>query len=158
MATPFTVMFMSAESTPRVPASPRSYDAVSIMNTLHHVAERTPAVLRQAAEISRKYILITEDFCATPTTTQCRWLTQVHDRAAIYRNETEWRALFQEHASEFEVVRTGRPLYKRTMDDVPSEIVAGVTPGLGRSHNSGQAGQIYMVLRRRGNPDLEKRR
>ena len=32
------------------------------MNVLHHAAEQTPGLLQQACAISRRYVLITEDF------------------------------------------------------------------------------------------------
>ena len=53
LVSPFRVNFMTSESTPHVPEPPRSVDAVSILNVLHHVAERTPAVLEQAAALAR---------------------------------------------------------------------------------------------------------
>ena len=148
LASPLRVNFMTAEHTPRVPEPPLGADAVSIMNTLHHVAERTPAVLEQAAALARKYILITEDFCSNPKSHHCWWLHKVHDTRAIYRRPEEWRELFRLHCPEFQVVRWGHVLHKmieqvngRLHLEKSDELTLGVS-------RVTQPGVVYFVLQR----------
>lgn len=140
LRSPFAVNFMTHEDIPRVPVAERSHDGVSMLNVLHHVANRTPAVLEQAAAIARSYILLTEDFCHSPRSKYCRWLKTVHDRKAVYRTPEEWRLLFAIHCAAFDVIRFGHLSYKNTYQDKPGEITVSVS--------GSQPGVIYFVLKR----------
>eukprot|EP00966_Prymnesium_polylepis_P176244 4079857-Prymnesium_polylepis.1 len=136
---------MTAEQVPRVPEPPQSVDAVAIMNVLHHVAERTPAVLEQAAALARKYILIHEDYCHNPRSKHCYWLTHDHDDRAVYRSPAEWQEMFRRHCPQFRVIKIGHVMYKRSHLNKNNELVIGVSGGL-----AGQPGVVFYVLQREG--------
>ena len=92
----------------RIPVPSRSHDAVSFMNVLHHAATQTVPLLRQAAEIARRYILITEDLDVVSN----REALREHDVQGIFRSDDEWKQLFARELPEF-VLRQTRPLLNR---------------------------------------------
>jgi len=148
LSSPFKVMFTRGSTFPRIPERDKSFDAVTIMNTLHHVAELTPSVLQQAARIARRYILITEDFCEHPRSRHCLWLKREHDTKAIYRNVDEWRDMFKQHTNGFELVRFGSLWLKDRFGGVSNGPVTGTVRSLGRYKN-GYEGMVWMVLERK---------
>ena len=73
----------------------------------------------------------------------------MHDDRAIYRNVSEWRALFAKHCAGFRVLREGHVPYKRTYLDRKGEIAVG-TAGL-------QPGVVWFVLlREKAQAQLER--
>tara|TARA_B110001452_G_scaffold55028_1_gene42461 strand:+ start:1507 stop:2169 length:663 start_codon:yes stop_codon:yes gene_type:complete len=139
LRSPFRLAFMTHEANPRVPEPPRSFDAVSFMNVLHHAAERTPALLAQAAEHARKYItwhiIVVEDLCTRRSSRHCQWLRTKHDTLGIFRNNSEWQQIFHEHCAGFRLARWGHVPYKVVLremnhsvpvDDPRAETVIGL--------------------------------
>ena len=106
LESPFTVNFFWKT----LPEEQRSHDAVTFMNVLHHAAEQTPALLRQAAAIARRYILVTEDTLTGPHVN--RVMLKHHDSRGIFRTDDEWKAVFAEHCEGFVLRRSG-PLFMK---------------------------------------------
>ena len=98
LQSPFRVNFFWG--TPPEPS--RSYDAVSFMNVLHHAANLTVPLLRQAANIARHFILITEDIDGVTN----RNLLHAHDPQGIFRSDAEWKQLFERELPEFALHRS----------------------------------------------------
>ena len=96
---PFAVNFFSG----RIPEAPRSFDAVSILNVMHHAARHSGALLEQAATVARRWILVTEDLDLGWN----RRLLRMHDTNGIFRNLTEWQDMFRRHCTGFALVRNG---------------------------------------------------
>merc|ERR1711920_1214484 len=86
-----------------IPEADLSFDAVSIMNVLHHAADSTPGLLRQVAAIARTWILITEDLDAP----EFRKRNLRHDPRGIFRSDREWRTLFATECKGFALARSG---------------------------------------------------
>ena len=105
LLSPFRVNFFIGT----VPEQPRSFTAVSIMNVLHHAGKHTPSLLAQAAQIARRWILITEDL----DTGKNRPQLYQHDPMGIFRTHEEWQRMFAAHCEGFELRRWGRPRHKK---------------------------------------------
>ena len=105
LQSPFRVNFFWG--TPPEPS--RSYDAVSFMNVLHHAANLTVPLLRQAANIARHFILITEDIDGVTN----RDLLHAHDPQGIFRSDAEWKQLFERELPEFALHRSGGLMQRR---------------------------------------------
>ncbi|MDQ3563140.1 MAG: class I SAM-dependent methyltransferase [Pseudomonadota bacterium] len=68
-----------------------SFDLVFFSYVLHHAADNTIQLLRDAHRIARKYVVVTED----PKETQDDYLwAYMHDRGGTFRGRKEWRELF----------------------------------------------------------------
>jgi len=68
-----------------------SFDLVFFSYVLHHAADDTIQLLRDARRIARKYVVVTED--PKETDDDCRW-AYVHDKHGIFRGRKEWREIF----------------------------------------------------------------
>jgi SAM-dependent methyltransferase len=68
-----------------------SFDLVFFSYVLHHAADDTIQLLRDAHRIARKYVIVTED--PKETDDDCLW-AYVHDRRGTFRGRKEWRDLF----------------------------------------------------------------
>ena len=118
----------------------RSFDAVSFMSVLHHAANHTPLLLRQAAKIARRYILINED-----TLTGSRHVAsnlRQHDPNGVFRSDAQWRELFRQHCEGFEVVRSG-PLLNKYPDKRLVPTLVGSVARAGQSASSSAGGRLY---------------
>ena len=105
LQSPFRVNFFWGT----LPEPSRSHDAVSFMNVLHHAANLTVLLLRQAADIARRYILITEDVDGVTN----RNLLHAHDPQGIFRSDSEWKQLFERELPEFALHRSGGLMHRR---------------------------------------------
>jgi len=99
MMSPFRVNFFWGA----IPEAPCSHDAVSLMSVMHHAAEQTVSLLQQAANISRKHIIIGED---TDVGTNHHAL-RVHDPSGHFRTDDEWKLLFSRYIPEFRLRSSG---------------------------------------------------
>jgi len=106
LQSPFRVNFFWGT----IPEPSRSHDAVSFMNVLHHAANLTVPLLRQAADIARRYILITEDVDGVTN----RNLLHAHDPQGIFRSDSEWKQLFERELPEFALHRSGGLMHRRS--------------------------------------------
>ena len=79
------------------------------MNVLHHAANLTVPLLRQAANIARHFILITEDMDGVTN----RNLLHAHDPQGIFRSDPEWKQLFERELPEFALRRSGGLMHRR---------------------------------------------
>lgn len=102
MASPLTVNLYDGKA---IPEGNRSFDAVSFMSVLHHAATNTPALLRQAAQIARTYILVIEDLEVGTEVNHKH--NMKHDPNGIFRSDTQWREVFRNECPDFEVVKSG---------------------------------------------------
>jgi SAM-dependent methyltransferase len=68
-----------------------SYDLVLFSYVLHHAADDTIRLLRDAHRIARRYVVVTED--PKETVEDCQW-AYAHDKRGTFRGHKEWRALF----------------------------------------------------------------
>ena len=105
LQSPFRVNFFWGT----IPEPSRSHDAVSFMNVLHHAAKQTVPLLRQAADIARHFILITEDIDGVTN----RNLLHAHDPQGIFRSDAEWKQLFERELPEFSLRRSGGVMKRR---------------------------------------------
>ena len=105
LQSPFRVNFFQGT----IPEPSRSHDAVSFMNVLHHAANLTVPLLRQAANIARHFILITEDIDGVTN----RNLLHAHDPQGIFRSDPEWKQLFERELPEFALRRSGGLMKRR---------------------------------------------
>ena len=105
LQSPFRVNFFQGT----IPEPSRSHDAVSFMNVLHHAAKQTVPLLRQAADIARHFILITEDIDGVTN----RNLLHAHDPQGIFRSDAEWKQLFERELPEFALRRSGGVMKRR---------------------------------------------
>ncbi|KAL1528965.1 hypothetical protein AB1Y20_010286 [Prymnesium parvum] len=85
-----------------LPFRNRSVDAVSFMSVLHHAANQTESLLREAARISRRWIIILED-TQTPAVAA---RNAKHDASGIFRTDAQWKEVFQRVAG-FSLSRDG---------------------------------------------------
>jgi SAM-dependent methyltransferase len=69
-----------------------SFDMVLFSYVLHHAADDTLQLLRDAKRIARRYVAITEDPKETPD--DFYWAYK-HDRAGTFRGRREWLELFE---------------------------------------------------------------
>jgi SAM-dependent methyltransferase len=68
-----------------------SFDLVFFSYVLHHAADNTIGLLRDAHRIARKHVVVLED--PKETEDDYRW-AYAHDRAATFRGSAEWQDLF----------------------------------------------------------------
>ena len=78
------------------------------MNVLHHAANLTVPLLRQAANIARRFILITEDIDGVTN----RNILHAHDPQGIFRSDPEWKQLFERELPEFALRRSGGLMHR----------------------------------------------
>ena len=80
----------------KIAGTPLDYESNSLISSffsyiLHHAADNTIQLLRDAHRIARKYVVVTED----PKETQDDYLwAYMHDRGGTFRGRKEWRELF----------------------------------------------------------------
>ena len=122
LASPFRVNFFSGT----LPLAPASFDAVSFMNVLHHAATHTANLLRQAALIARRWILITEDLDVVHNRDGLRR----HDPYGIFRSEQEWIRLFEQEAPGFALRRSGPLMNRRACMPGNGKKTRGFTMGV----------------------------
>jgi Methyltransferase domain len=68
-----------------------SFDLVLFSYVLHHAADDTIQLLRDAQRIARKYVVVTED----PKETEADYFwAYAHDKRGTFRGRKEWRQLF----------------------------------------------------------------
>jgi SAM-dependent methyltransferase len=68
-----------------------SFDIVFFSYILHHAADDTIPLLRDAHRIARCYVVVTEDL--KETAADCRWAYK-HDERGAFRGRKEWKELF----------------------------------------------------------------
>jgi SAM-dependent methyltransferase len=68
-----------------------SFDLVFFNYVLHHAADNTISLLRDAHRIARRYVVITED--PKETVQDCLWAYK-HDDRGTFRGLKEWKELF----------------------------------------------------------------
>lgn len=68
-----------------------SFDIVFFSYILHHAADNTIPLLRDAHRIARCYVVVTEDL--KETAADCRWAYK-HDERGAFRGRKEWKELF----------------------------------------------------------------
>ncbi len=71
---------------------PKSFDLVFFSYVLHHAADDTIQLLRDARRIARKYVVVTED--PKETDDDYYWAYK-HDKRGTFRGCKEWRQLFE---------------------------------------------------------------
>jgi hypothetical protein len=86
-----------------IPERACSYDAVSFMNVLHHAANHTETLLKQASKIARRWILLTEDIDVGSNHAALR----KHDPNGIFRSDAEWKDVFARYAPRFTLRSSG---------------------------------------------------
>ena len=99
LSSPLKVHFFDGQS---LPVADSAADAVSFMSVLHHAANSTETLLREAARVSRRWILVLED-TQTPAVAK---RNQQHDPRGVFRTDTEWKQLFK-LVPNFHLVRDG---------------------------------------------------
>lgn len=93
-----------------VPEPARSFDGVSFMGVLHHAANNTPSLLKEAGRVARKWIVICEDLENRASHTR----NFQHDPSGIFRTHEQWMGLFAAVLPKFELVASA-PAGKRDM-------------------------------------------
>ena len=82
-----------------------SFDVVLFNSVLHHAAKNTPSLLKDAARVSRRWILLNEDTSVTDSTIlskedidfiEARNLQ--HERYGVFRTVGEWTSLLEDVA------------------------------------------------------------
>jgi ubiquinone/menaquinone biosynthesis C-methylase UbiE len=68
-----------------------SFDIVFFSYILHHAADNTISLLRDAHRIARRYVVVTEDL--KDTAADCLW-AYTHDERGAFRGRKEWKELF----------------------------------------------------------------
>ena len=79
-----------------LPCADKSYDLVMINSVLHHAANKTHGLVREAARVARKYIVVLEDLNVLGH--RHRSISRrnyVHDRHGVFRTLDEWMQLFR---------------------------------------------------------------
>lgn len=99
LSSPLKILFFDGQYLP-VPSG--TADAVSFMSVLHHAANSTESLLREAARVARRWILVLED-TQTPAVARRNWR---HDPRGIFRTDLEWKRLFR-RLPDFDLVREG---------------------------------------------------
>ncbi len=108
---PFRINFFSGKL--QVPH--RSYDAVSFVSVLHHAAKHTVPLLRDAAGIARRFILILEDLHTGYPPVSKR--NREHDPHGIFRTDAAWKQLFMDELPGFTLRTSGRLHLRRPCVD-----------------------------------------
>ena len=108
-----------------IPEGPRSFDAVSFISVLHHAANNTLALLKQAAQIGRNYIIVIEDTETGEYDVAFR--NYRHDPRGVFRSDAEWKALMAECCQDFVLVREGVSKQRVTHGDAMTDrLVVGL--------------------------------
>ena len=76
-----------------VPESNRSFELVVLNSMLHHAAANAPALLREAARVTTRHVLVFEDL-AVPEDERITARHRIHDAHGIFRTQPEWEELF----------------------------------------------------------------
>ena len=76
-----------------IPEPDHSFDVVSFVAVLHHAANNTESLLREAVRVTREWVLVLEDV-ARPGDPEAAAETKRHDPNGIFRSKAEWEALF----------------------------------------------------------------
>jgi SAM-dependent methyltransferase len=74
----------------RLPEADGSADLVMFAYVLHHAAASTPGLLREAARVARRWVLVSEDLDRP----EWRARNAYHDLHAVFRSEDTWREQF----------------------------------------------------------------
>ena len=90
---PFAVQFFWES----LPVETLFFYAVSFVSMLHHAASITPVLLKQAAIIARRWVLVIEDSDVGSN----RAGLQKHNGNGIFRTDAEWLAMFAVHCLHF---------------------------------------------------------
>jgi len=89
-----------------IPETNASFDVISFTYVLHHTRENTLPLLREAARVTREWAVIAEDHLNNQAGDPIAVARhQSHDRTAVFRDEGEWRQLFD--AAGFHVIASG---------------------------------------------------
>ncbi len=75
----------------RLDYEPNSFDIVFFSYVLHHAADDTIQLLRDARKVARKYVVVTED--PKENADDYYW-AYMHDKRGTFRGCKEWRQLF----------------------------------------------------------------
>lgn len=87
-----------------LPAPSQSFDVVMFNSVLHHAANNTPSLLREAQRVSRKWIIVLEDCNITQEAQSEKELTHAkrvsaklarHDPNGIFRRQCDWVRLLE---------------------------------------------------------------
>ena len=84
---------------------------------------------------------------AHPASRAGKWLVHTHDPFAIYRNVSEWEALFASSCPDFHVWNRGSVSYKRTLFDHYGNMTIAL--GGAKMTASVAPGTVWFVLRRK---------
>ena len=82
-----------------IPEANHSFDVVSFLFVLHHAAAKTPTLLREAARVTREWVLVAEDV-SRPGDAVAERVNRAHDKHGIFRTHEEWSALFAQAGLE----------------------------------------------------------
>ena len=88
-----------------IPERAASFDAVLFLSVLHHAANSTKNLLRQAASVARRYIVVLEDLDNGEPTIAARNFK--HDPTGIFRTDARWKSLFLEACDGFSLLGDG---------------------------------------------------
>ena len=82
-----------------------SFDVVLFNSVLHHAAKNTPSLLKDAARVSRRWILLNEDTSVTDSTILSKEDIDFieashlqHERYGVFRTVGEWTSLLEDVA------------------------------------------------------------
>lgn len=88
----FTVSTFDGRAVPERGSA--SYDVVLLNMMLHHAAANAPALMAEAARLTRRYALVFEDI-SIPDNAQVVARHKVHDSNGTFRSIPEWRRIFR---------------------------------------------------------------
>ena len=80
-----------------LPNADKSFDIVMFVSVLHHAANATVALLREAARVARRYIIVLEDLHLTESHAHHQAIVRrnvAHEPNGIFRTLEEWLHLF----------------------------------------------------------------
>jgi len=77
-----------------LPFAAKSYDVVIIGFVLHHAAQFTIGLLQQTYNITKNHVLVLEDLGSPAYPRQWLDRNHRHQPGGVYRDDKEWRALF----------------------------------------------------------------
>ena len=88
-----------------IPEQDRSFDVVAFISVLHHAAKKTQTLLREAARVTREWVVVSEDVHFEPDDPEQVQAEIRHDRDGIFRTDDAWRSVFAD--AGFTVVASG---------------------------------------------------
>lgn len=72
-----------------------SYHSVMFHSTLHHAADTTISLLKDARRVAQKYVIVAEDLKADRNADyELKWVQHHHDPHGTFRGDREWKNLF----------------------------------------------------------------